>query len=182
MRKIMGICGTLVLLAAPWICTGSVVSSGTTEIPGTDLFDFDTGVLTTTGSSADVWWDQMTTTTRAMQAQNGATLVNIGVVNFAAITVPQLEALSYGTTPIDGSNGTSVLVTGDVFAVHTNLGNYAKVLVTGPLDTSSDNGLPIQWETDSVPEPTGFAGLAVGAILFPVIGRRVRTSRGSMRG
>jgi hypothetical protein len=174
MRKIKIVCGLFTLLAAPWICNGSVVSSGTTEIPGTWLFDFDAGVQTSDPSAADVWWDLQNSTMRWIAPYGGGTVVNIGAVDFNTLTVADLEALTYGTADIDGSDGTSVLVTGDVFAVHTGLGNYAKVLVTGPLDPGEDDGLPIQWETDSVPEPDGLAGLATGAFAMAAMGRRVR--------
>ena len=54
-----------------------------------------------------------------------------------------LKALTYGTDPINGSDdATNLLVPGDVFAVLTSEGNYAKVLVVeyGRL-------LTIQWVT-----------------------------------
>ncbi len=42
---------------------GAIVSSGTSTLHGTFLFNFDTG---TEGSSGDVWWDQVNTTVRKM--------------------------------------------------------------------------------------------------------------------
>jgi hypothetical protein len=62
---------------------------------------------------------------------NGAQIVNIGVVSFSSVTLAQLQALSYGTAGIDGSDLSNVLVPDDVFAVQTNAGNFSKVLVTG---------------------------------------------------
>ena len=41
----------------------------------------------------------------------------------------------------------NTLVTGDVFAVHTSAGNYAKAMVTGELDSKQNHGLIIQWVT-----------------------------------
>ncbi len=82
-----------------------------------------------------------------MQAQmvplSSATLVNLGIVNFNNITLAKLQSYSYSTTPIDGNNdSTNQLVNGDVFAVHTSSGNYAKVLVL-----SYGYNIQIQWVT-----------------------------------
>lgn len=93
-------------------------------INGTDTYDFDLV------DNTDVWWDQVTSTQRAMAPANGATLANIGVTNFANVTAVQLQGLSYSNTPIDGNNdSTNKLVNGDVWAVHTDGGHFAKVLV-----------------------------------------------------
>jgi hypothetical protein len=73
--------------------------------------------------------------------------VNLGVVSFSTVTLSQLQSLPYGNAPIDGSDVGNVLVPGDVFAVHTDRGNYSKVLVTGPFDSGQNNGLPIEWVT-----------------------------------
>ncbi len=167
--KILGL-----LLSIPLFATADVVvSSGTITIPGTFSFDFDAGVIDDffTNPAADVFWEQFTSTTRALEPENGATIANIGVVSFASVTFPELEALSYGTGGIDGSNGSNILVPGDVFAVHTNAGNFAKVLVTGSLIAGSDNGLPIQWQTDSaaVPEPRGVVWYLTLFVIFVLI-------------
>jgi hypothetical protein len=150
----------LVLFATPLLGVASIVSSGTVTIPGTFSFDLDAGVVDVFGvdPAADIFWEQFTTTTRGIEPVDGAAIVNLGEVDFASLTLSQLEALTYGSTGIDGSDGTNVLVPGDVFAVDTNSGNFAKVLVTGDFDPSLNNGLPIQWETDSpsAPEPGGF--------------------------
>lgn len=92
-------------------------------------FDFDAGVVSGFNEDVDVFWQQHTSTTRAMTPRNGATIANLGVVDFNAITPADLMGLTYGTTPIDGSDVGNVLVPGDVFAVHTNAGNYAKAKV-----------------------------------------------------
>jgi hypothetical protein len=65
------------------------------------------------------------------------------VVSFTAIGAAQLQSLTYGTTPITGDNTASnLLVPGAVFAVRTNLGNYAKVKVV-----SYGYDLQLQWVT-----------------------------------
>src|SRR5262249_28849308 len=62
---------------------------------------------------------------------------------FNAVTPATLQSAAYSNTPIPGNNDpTNKLVPGDVFAVLTNKGNYAKVkVVTYGYD------LNIQWVT-----------------------------------
>jgi hypothetical protein len=148
------------------VASAGVISSGAITIPGTNTFDYDAGVLINTVAE-DTFWDIISPGVEAMVPEDGAGIVNLGAVSFAALTVAQMQVLSYSTGPtgIDGS----LLVPGDVFAVQTNAGNFAKVLVTGTLDTN--NGLPIQWEIDSasaVPEPSTIAVslLAIAALAW----------------
>jgi hypothetical protein len=93
-------------------------------INGTFEYDFDLV------DNTDVFWEQVTSTMREMAPLHGAEVANIGVTNFTNVTAAQLQGLSYSTTPIDGNNdGTNELVTGDVWAVHTDGGHYVKVKV-----------------------------------------------------
>lgn len=118
----------------------AIVSSGTTTLQGTYLFNFDTGVE---GVSGDVWWEQVDAVVRQMVPQGGATIVNLGTIDYNALSFDVLQGLTYAATPIVGNNDASnQLVPGDVFAVLTNSGNYAKVEV---LNYGYD--LQIQWET-----------------------------------
>lgn len=95
-------------------------------IKGTYEYDFDLV------DNPDVQWEIITTTQRQMGPENGATLANIGVTNFANVTYAQLSGLSFSTTPIDGNDDTSnKLYPGVVWAVHTDGGHYVKVLVDG---------------------------------------------------
>jgi hypothetical protein len=123
--------------------SATVVKSGTTVLKGTFTFDLDTGVEGGVGPGNDIWWDQQTTVARQMVPQNTARIVNLGVVDFNGVTPSALQTLTYTTTPINGSNNASnKLVAGDVFAVVTNAGNYAKVKVV-----SYGYDLNIQWAT-----------------------------------
>lgn len=118
-----------------------VISNGTGTIQGTFQFSFDTG--TQVSSNGDVWWDQINSTQRQMVPQGSATIVNLGSVDFNALNFTNLQGESYGTAPIDGNNDSSnQLVNGDVFAVHTNGGNYAKVQVV-----TYGYNIQIQWVT-----------------------------------
>ena len=123
--------------------TGTVVSSGSTVLKGTFTFDLDTGVQGGSGPTVDIWWEQETSVIRTMTPQNTARIVNLGTVDFASITPDTLSSLTYSTTPIDGNNDASnKLVTGDVFAVLTTSGNYAKVKVV-----AYGYDMSIQWTT-----------------------------------
>ncbi len=129
------------------IPSASIISSGTVTLPGTYLFDFDAGKVSPQGTGIvlpyDVWWEQQTATVRDMRPVNGAKIYKLGTINFAAITHAELLSLSYSTTPINGNVGASnQLVNGNVFAVMTKAGNYAKVKVV-----NYDYNIQIQWVT-----------------------------------
>ncbi|MFN2462074.1 MAG: hypothetical protein ABR591_15580 [Candidatus Velthaea sp.] len=71
-----------------------------------------------------------TTTLRRMMPVAGAKIVNVGHVDFNALDQAALQQLTYGTAPIGGNDDSSNMLTnGDVFAVLTNAGNFAKVQV-----------------------------------------------------
>jgi hypothetical protein len=97
----------------------------TATINASTEYDFDLV------SNPDVNWS-VTGPVRQMTPENGASVANIGVTNFTNVTAAQVKALSFGTTPIDGNaDPGNKLVPGDVWAVHTDLGAWVKVLVTG---------------------------------------------------
>jgi hypothetical protein len=129
--------------------TGTIVSSGTGVLHGTWHFDFDAGVQVTNIAVADVWWEQKTAVLRDLVPQHGATVVNLGHVDFASITPDTLSSLTYSTTPIVGNNDpTNKLTTNDVFAVRTSSGNYAKVKVV-----AYGYNLQLQWVTYHLDSP-----------------------------
>jgi hypothetical protein len=133
-----------------------VASSPSTVLKGTFTFDLDTGVQGGVSANADIWWDQKTTVLREMAPYNSAKIVNLGAVDFNSLTATALQALTYGTTPIPGNNDpTNKLVNGDVFAVKTTLGNYAKVKV---LNYGYD--ITIQWVTYNI--PSGYKVIGTG--------------------
>lgn len=131
-------------VAAP----AATISSGTGVLQGTFLFDFDKGVqVGSLGVPSDVFWEQETDVARQMVPQGNAKIANLGVVDFGSLSVTQLQELAYSTAPIDGNNDSSnQLVNGDVFAVLTHGGNYAKVQVV-----TYGYNLTIQWVTMAGP-------------------------------
>jgi hypothetical protein len=152
---ILAVVGAVVLLiiigVVIWLVTrdnnggseATVVSSGSGTIRGTWLWDADSGSEVNAGPAADIWWEQQTESQRQMARWNSATLVNVGVVDFESVDAEQLSKLAYTTTPIPGNAvGENQLVTGDVFAVRSTDGNFAKVKVL-----AYGYNLGIQWVT-----------------------------------
>jgi hypothetical protein len=125
-----------------------IVSAGTVTLKGTFLFDLDAGVEPLQPgvdlAPTDIWWNRITVAGEAqMTPQNGASIINLGVVDFSSLIAANLQGLAFTSTPINGSNdATNQLVVGDVFAVKTNSGNLAKVLVL-----SYGYDIVIQWVT-----------------------------------
>jgi hypothetical protein len=118
----------------------SIVSQGTTVIKGTFLFDCETGAVS---GSGDIWWEQIDAVKRQMVPRTGASIVNLGKVDFASLTPQALQALNYSTTPIPGNDDSSnQLIKHDVFAVRTAAGRFAKIKV----DKYGYN-LKIEWVT-----------------------------------
>src|SRR5919205_206502 len=121
----------------------SIVSQGLATIKGTWVFDCETGTINAPAGAGDVWWEQVDNVKRKLVPQNGAKIVNLGAVDFNALTHVELQALNYGTAPINGNNDASnQLVNGDVFAVQTNAGNYAKLKVV-----AYGYDLKVEWKT-----------------------------------
>lgn len=122
----------------------ATVSQGTTVLKGTWIFDCETGALSGNLSGpGDIWWEQQTSTQRRMTPVAGAKIVNLGHVDFNAITYAELQNLAYGANPIPGNDdATNQLISGDVFAVLTNAGNFTKVKVV-----SYGYNMTIQWVT-----------------------------------
>jgi hypothetical protein len=121
-----------------------IVSQGTTLLKGTWVFDCETGNLGgNLNGPGDIWWEQQTAIDRRMVPVGGAKIINLGHVDFNSVTSATLQNLAYGTAPIVGNNNaTNQLTTGDVFAVQTNAGNYAKVKVV-----AYGYDMQIQWVT-----------------------------------
>lgn len=174
--------GAALLGLAASAASAAVVSSGVADITGTWSFDFDTGVQGnfTTDPTMDIFWEQYTPTTRAVVAENGAQIVNLGNVNFANLTLANLQSLPFGSLPISGSDVGNQLTFGDVFAIKTNAGNYAKAIVSYPgFDLNNNHGLVLYYETlPAVPEPGTIALALTGLAAVGWVARRKQARQG----
>jgi hypothetical protein len=144
----------------------TVVSSGQGVLRGTWLFNFDEGAESA-DMNADVWWEQQTATERQLVPRQ-AQLVNLGGVDFDALTAEQLAGRTYSNQPVPGNvNGPNDLAAGDVFAVRTRHGNLAKVQVV-----EYGYNLTLKWVTYAPPRGA-LPVMTVGQIpaLRPVAGR-----------
>ncbi|MFJ9628033.1 hypothetical protein ACIRU8_10100 [Streptomyces sp. NPDC101175] len=109
---------------------GYTETPGETTLRGTWTLDLDNGVAGGDMTTADLWWEWTTQTSAQLVPGSRAGLVNLGPVDYDAFDGPRLAALTYATTPLDGSpDAGNQLADGDVFAVRTTEGRFAKVLV-----------------------------------------------------
>ncbi len=148
---------------------------GTVTLSANTALSLDTGA--TSASGGDILWSgsAMTPQSKATAYTNSAVS---GASTFALLTQSLVSTFAplYTNAPIPAST----LVTGAIFAVHTNGGNYAAVLVTAVSGTS----ISLQFTTFGVNSgptitliennygeiPPGFAnsGIAQGALFFIV--------------
>ena len=173
------------LVLASGLCHSALISSGSAEIRGTFQFDFESAVEGGLSPTADVWWEQMTSTTRQLAAASGnsAALIALGVVPFASISEVDLMGYAYSSAAIEGPPSGSLLNVGGVFAVRTTEGNFAKAIVTG-YDTGIAGfgfyDIQIRYELygnrSTVPEPGSWV-LALGALLLLATTTRRSRSR-----
>jgi hypothetical protein len=128
----------------------AIVSHGTTVLKGTWIFDCETGGLGGDLSGpGDIWWEQLDAVHRQMVPVGGASIVNLGQVDYAALTPAVLQNLPYARAPIPGNkDATNQLVNGDVFAVRTAAGNVAKIRVA-----QYDYNMTIEWATYRLAAP-----------------------------
>lgn len=130
--------------AASYVPGSNIISQGTATLKGTYVFNCETGAV---GGTGDIWWEQVDNTVRLMVPLSPAKILNLGKVDFNALSPTQMDDYAYTSTPIVGNNDiTNKLVTGDVFVVKTKLGNYTKIKVLG-----YGYNLSIQWVTYRAP-------------------------------
>lgn len=120
-----------------------VLSQGTVLLKGTWSLDCETGNQANTSAPSDIFWEQVDPVKRKMTPLGTSQIVNLGPVNYAAITPALLAGYNYTSTPINGSNdATNKLVANDVFCVRTREGNYCKLLVL-----AYGYDIKLQWTT-----------------------------------
>lgn len=177
-RKLMKQLLILAVLLIPLNLNATQIGSGSAEIFGTFTFDFESGTVGNVGTR-DIFWEQLTDTTRQINVDlisGNQGLIALGVVNFAAISENDLLGFAYGTSSLIGPpDPNSLLGVNSVFAVNTQEGNYAKVLITAYSQGGSSGNIArdfydmhIQYEVFdgviNVAEPTTLALLTLGLL------------------
>jgi uncharacterized protein (TIGR03437 family) len=115
--------------------------SGTKTLTATTALNLDTG--NTAASGGDLLWNGSILTPQSKAGIfNFLTSGSVGSSLFANLVQGSLSAVSLTLYTSNGLGGASLAV-GAVFAVHTNGGNYAKVLVT----SNSGGSLGLQFVT-----------------------------------
>ena len=129
-HRLVNVVLATVLSAAAW-----ADKSGNATLALNTFLNLDAGVVNSVGG--DVLWNGT-----ALMPQGRAGLYNLGKSGsrvFKSIPGRYTSAASYSAEPIFADK----LVVGDIFGVHTNSGNYAKVIVTANNGTS----LSLQYKT-----------------------------------
>jgi len=99
-----------------------------------DVDTFTVDFFQTSTGDEDFPWDfvyrGVDIRTRRLESVNGSAFAVLGIKDDNAIdgvSLPQLKALTFNQNPIDLSDGSSNLQNNFSFAVHTDVGNYAKL-------------------------------------------------------
>jgi len=79
----------------------------------------------------DLLWDQASIGKRELEPKNGAKLKLLTGVNFNSLTLTDLKAVSFGTTPIIGNDdSTNQIKPGTIIAARNAAGHFTKLLVS----------------------------------------------------
>jgi YVTN family beta-propeller protein len=108
-----------------------ILAQGEITLCGTFVVDLDTGT-TQDGLAPDIQWEQIDGNRArvTIEGYGGRGLANLGATAFDAVTIDQLRGLDYSVSTIPGNVvGSNQLVDGDVFAVSTSDGHYAKIQI-----------------------------------------------------
>jgi uncharacterized protein (TIGR03437 family) len=134
-------CMEIAVLAIAFSPAARAAQSGSATLtaqPSLNLaLNLDTGAVSATGG--DILWNGT-----ALTPQGRAALYNLGKFGprvFKSIRARSAAAPAYSSAPIPASK----LTAGDIFGVHTNGGNYAKVIVTA----AESGALSLQYTTFS---------------------------------
>jgi hypothetical protein len=90
----------------------------------------------------DILYETQTTTTRRLTPRSGATLATLGQKTdaaFDAVTLEELQGLSYSSSAISLNDGSSNLAAGFSFAIRTGLGRYVKVKLGDVITRGTDS-------------------------------------------
>jgi uncharacterized protein (TIGR03437 family) len=138
-KRARSYCMEIAVLAIAFSSAARAAQSGSATLtaqPSSNLaLNLDTGAVSATGG--DILWNGT-----ALTPQGRAALYNLGKFGsrvYKSIRARSAAAPAYSAAPIPADK----LTAGDIFGVHTNGGNYAKVIVT-----AADSGsLSLQYTT-----------------------------------
>ena len=128
-------CMEIAVLAIAFSSTVRADQSGSATLTTQLSLNLDTG--TVSGTGGDILWNGT-----ALTPQGRAALYNLGKFGtrvFKSIRARTAAVPAYSAAPIPASK----LTAGDIFGVHTNRGNYAKVIVTA----AESGSLSLQYTT-----------------------------------
>ncbi len=128
-------CLEIAVLAIAFSSTARAAQSGSATLTAQLSLNLDSG--TVSGTGGDILWNGT-----ALTPQGRAALYNLGKFGprvFKSIRARSAAAPAYSAAPIPASK----LTAGDIFGVHTNRGNYAKVIVTA----AESGSLSLQYTT-----------------------------------
>lgn len=134
-----------VVLAGACLSTAWAGESHSVNLAAHTFLNLDSGA--TSRTTGDILWDGA-----ALTAQGAAGLHNLGKVGprvFKSISARHASSVSYNSAPIFAGT----LVAGDVFGVHTNSGEYAKVMVTA----ANEGSLSLRYTIFQPPAATASA-------------------------
>jgi uncharacterized protein (TIGR03437 family) len=134
----------IVVLAFPFIVRADLV--GTVTLASGDRYSLDTGETFAAGSSAgDIRFSGTSVVSQGeVGIYNYKTSGAAGTTLYNSLTQQALASLPAGSYSTTTTLNAAALVVGDVFAVHTSAGFYAKVLITS---FTSGSSLGLQYTT-----------------------------------
>src|SRR6478672_5146320 len=155
-HRFIGAVSAIAVFAFPFAAFADLV--GTVTLAPGDRFSFDTGVTTSANvATGDIRFNQSSLVPQAnVGIFNFKTSGVAGTTQYNSLTQQALAAIP-ASSYTDAALNNAALVVGDVFAVHTSGGFYAKVLITA---FSAGSSLSLQYTT---------FGAAAGGATAPTI-------------
>jgi len=119
------------------------------DLPVVDYFfgELDTLPPGYDDSTWDVRYETQSGTARRLAPRNGAMIAAVGPRNatdFDALTLEQIQGLSYTTNPVDMSDNSQSLAPQFAFAIRTDLGRFAKVRIADVITSGTNRDLALE--------------------------------------
>jgi hypothetical protein len=117
---------------------GSYFDVDDTRVPFVTLDD---------SASFDLWFQAVSSTVRNLVPRNGATVAFLGmrtVTELNNLTLEELQAATYSTTPLEISEHTGMLAPGFTLAIKTSKGRFAKLRIDRVISTGEVRDIIVQ--------------------------------------